>query len=1286
MFAIVRKTFEIMMRKLLLGLLVAMTISIKAQYGPYVVPNLDWVQNYGNTTTPSLSAVASEVDAAKNIYVVGTYQGATKDLAVIKYDSSGVFQWAQLYNNGGDDYGNAITVNKSTGDVFVCGKSYGTATTLYDYIVIKYSSSGVQTWAKRVNLNNGDDEATDIEIDASSNVFVTGNAFKGGTHGKDMYTVKFTATGTQTWTSLYDGGTGNDDYGTSLVLSSSGNSVYVAGNKGISAGVNDIVVQGLKASGGGAVWTYTANGTASGNDVSNQIILAGANVVVCGQIVNTPTNEDYTTIKLNGSTGAVIFKKDYDSGNNTNYATSLCRDSTGNIAVVGRLFNGTYNEYHTVLYDSTGTKLWSNMENTFIGSGNIYPRISTDTIANHFYVVGEKMRSTNDIFVYQVTPTGNTSWREYYDRGGYDAGLSLSVNGYGQLYIAAITTNGGAGYDITTIKISQTPEYTPIDFNNINEPFSRSHLFYPNNGEILTADSALAATEVAYYTRNCGPAEYMLNNNKMAFVFAKMDTTKNHSGVDSTHRVDLSFYHGNSLTVPHAINPQDTGYLNYFLAQRGGDITNVKGNAQIMIPNIYPSIDVHFYSNSSGLKIYFVVKPGANPNAIKMHWESASSTTITGGNQMKINTALGNFAFNQPKAYWVDNNLNTYSTTCSYTSLGSDMYGVSTGTFNQAWPLVIQINQGAAVSPSIGLNVNWSTFFGGNLDDKIYKSKSDANNNLFVCGKTISNLNFPQVQGANVFQSGKIGYYDGFISKFKPNGQHWWTTFVGGELVDYLHDLDFDGTNLYAVGSTNSFSLQTGIKAGAYNDATFAGGNDDGFILQTDMNGTNKTWLTYFGYDGDDLLQACKLDGSGNLFIVGASSSTSFSPVNPGGAYSQTYNPVQSQLPFTDVYDAIIMKFAAGTSTLNWFTYYGTYTLSGLGLCSDLFYGIDISGTDVYVCGSSGGTGLPGSINSKFNPNYMDGIIAKFTTAGALTTAKYTDRNDINNSIKVHNGKVYACGQTRCVMTVSNSGQYYYQSTCSGGYDGCFSVYNPSLTTLHATYLGGSTWDHALDLQFGPSDVFYISGGTSSNDFPTAYIANTYYMSNMGGNDYFLTAFKEGINSMVWGTCLGSPEDETDQLDDAASIAIDGNNKLHLCGSTASWSLFPLDDGGGPPVYFQAVRAGGMFDPGDCSITRFDLGNISTYVGIKENQSPINSIQVYPNPTAHSLMLNEPELNGERISYSIYNTTGQMLKEGFFVSQNEEKIDVSSLPQGFYILHLKAGQRQVSVKFIKAGQ
>jgi hypothetical protein len=104
---------------------------------------------------------------------------------------------------------------------------------------------------------------------------------------------------------------------------------------------------------------------------------------------------------------------------------------------------------------------------------------------------------------------------------------------------------------------------------------------------------------------------------------------------------------------------------------------------------------------------------------------------------------------------------------------------------------------------------------------------------------------------------------------------------------------------------------------------------------------------------------------------------------------------------------------------------------------------------------------------------------------------------------------------------------------------------------VYSTYLGGSRLDHGRGIAVDSSGNVYVTGDTSSTDFP---ILNQ-YQSDQGAEDAFvvkLDTTKSGISSLVYSTYLGSSGSDMGR-----AITVDENGVVYVTGVT--WeSDFPI--------------------------------------------------------------------------------------------------------------------------------
>ena len=150
-----------------------------------------------------------------------------------------------------------------------------------------------------------------------------------------------------------------------------------------------------------------------------------------------------------------------------------------------------------------------------------------------------------------------------------------------------------------------------------------------------------------------------------------------------------------------------------------------------------------------------------------------------------------------------------------------------------------------------------------------------------------------------------------------------------------------------------------------------------------------------------------------------------------------------------------------------------------------------------------------------------------------------------------------------------------------GAYDANYPlIIDPSL--VYSTYLGGSSRDEGRGIAVDGQGFAYVTGWTSSNNFPTQI---PYQGANAGGIDAFVTKLSASGDSLVYSTYLGGSSD-----DEGHGIAVDAQGSAYVTGYTFSTD-FPTQNP------YQGANAGGS----DAFVTKLSASGsslgYSTYLG-----------------------------------------------------------------------------------------
>jgi uncharacterized repeat protein (TIGR01451 family) len=318
------------------------------------------------------------------------------------------------------------------------------------------------------------------------------------------------------------------------------------------------------------------------------------------------------------------------------------------------------------------------------------------------------------------------------------------------------------------------------------------------------------------------------------------------------------------------------------------------------------------------------------------------------------NTFLGSKAQDDGSAIAVDGSGNVYVTGRSFATWGAPVCPHLRKESGD--PFVAKLSSDGALI--------WNTFLGSINGSMGYGIAVDGSGNVYVAGNSF--------EGAG-----------NFVAKLSSAGTLiWnWNTSLSG----YINGIAVDGSgNVYVTGYSSS---TWGTPVRAYS------GDWDAFAAKLSSEGT-LIWNTFLGgnhgiprwkYPGDDSGESIAVDGSGNVYVAGYSSSTWGTPVRAHSGHGYC-------------------TFAAKLSndgTLIWNTFLGS--AEGRGIA------VDGSG-NVYVTGYSSSTwGTPVRAYS----GDEDAFAARLSSEGTLiwNTFLGSNREDWGNAIAVDgSGNVYVGG------------------------------------------------------------------------------------------------------------------------------------------------------------------------------------------------------------------------------------------------------------------------------------
>ena len=599
-------------------------------------------------------------------------------------------------------------------------------------------------------------------------------------------------------------------------------------------------------------------------------------------------------------------------------------------------------------------------------------------------------------------------------------------------------------------------------------------------------------TDDAYQKIKNGP-QYISYANSTDYDYPTHDTVISKISPDGSKLLYSTYYGGNSGEFAMGITFANGGFI--LQIRTCSDDLNVTDGSKKGQDQFNGSLLGHdpVYDFDSYLAVF------KNPTIIEIEDVSAdvgSAVNLTA----TVKQAIGNAPLADKEiAFYVDGTLAGKANT--------DENGVATLTYaprtaiSSSYSAVFEQEIGHAVAdasasidvafadvPTVTLNQTVGIYIGGNGNDKGKGVYTDAEGNIYLAMETNSN-DLQTTEGA--YQANISGGKDLFVSKYSPNGELIYATYIGGSATEMQKDLKVDSQgNVYVIGFTNSANFP--VTENAFQKVV--NGSQDAFLTVLNPEGTGLVYSTYLGGDVVDRAWALAIDDNGTAYIQGITNSINF-PVT-ADAYQKTKDGVNwslgdpDDIDYQNSFDLFLSKININSGELEYSTFFGAKG-------SDSTYGsVAVDKNEViYFAGTTTSLDFPVTDNAfrDVRAEQSDSFLSALDIRNnKLLFSSYIGGNSTDDGEAIvlsENGFLYYVGDTWSENFPTTEGAYQTAfagvgESISGGDMFIMKIDTSNWELVYATLLGGKFDEGVRALAVDSEENAWVVGMSQSHDYP----------------------------------------------------------------------------------------------------------------------------------------------------------------------------------------------------------